>query len=238
MASTSAPRAGFRFWNAPRERLHEAFPDVLLMTTSYDDSFGLESEVKTMGAWCRSRPSLTRSASSGARRREEEGVVVSVAARTVPTPTWFVESDAIEARFLMGAMTAKYRQDGFPLLRARQVEQQQADRDRTVHRVEPRELCHLPRRRLHPLQRPRREPVPTIRLENYRDGMEDFAYACILEECIRRYEAKGERLTAREREWLAKAREALPVPETLVNTVAEYSRDPKAVTPGATASAR
>jgi len=73
------------------------------------------------------------------------------------------------------------------------------------------------------------KPVPTIRLENYRDGMEDFAYACILEECIRRYEAKGERLTAREREWLAKAREALPVPETLVNTVAEYSRDPKAV---------
>ncbi len=35
------------------------------------------------------------------------------------------------------------------------------------------------------------KPVPTIRLENFRDGLEDYAYTCILEDIVRRTEAKG-----------------------------------------------
>jgi hypothetical protein len=71
------------------------------------------------------------------------------------------------------------------------------------------------------------KPVPTIRLENYRDGLEDFAYACILEEIIRRHEASSETLSHEEKEWLEEARAGLPVPEVLVKTMSEYSHDPK-----------
>jgi hypothetical protein len=69
-------------------------------------------------------------------------------------------------------------------------------------------------------------PVPTIRLENYRDGLEDFAYACILEEIVRRYEARKEATTPAQATWLAEAKAALSVPEGLVKSMREYSRDP------------
>lgn len=71
------------------------------------------------------------------------------------------------------------------------------------------------------------KPVPTIRLENYRDGMEDFAYVCILEEIIRQQEARRAELSEVQRQWLAEATAALAVPETLVKTMSEYSHDPQ-----------
>jgi hypothetical protein len=69
-------------------------------------------------------------------------------------------------------------------------------------------------------------PLPTIRLENFRDGLDDYAYAVILEEIIRQREAKLASLSAPEKEWLAEAKAALPVPETLVKTMTAYSREP------------
>lgn len=77
--------------------------------------------------------------------------------------------------------------------------------------------------------RSRGKPVPTVRLENYRDGLEDFAYACILEGIIDRLEAKGAGLTGAQRRWLAQAHKTLPVPDGLVKTMGEYSRDPAAL---------
>jgi hypothetical protein len=73
------------------------------------------------------------------------------------------------------------------------------------------------------------KPVPTIRLENYRDGMEDFAYAKILESIIDKYAAKGESLTKDERKWLDEARRALVVPTALVEDMGHYSHDPQAL---------
>ena len=70
------------------------------------------------------------------------------------------------------------------------------------------------------------KPVPTIRLENFRDGLEDYAYVCILKEIIEKYEFKQESLLENEKKWLAEAK-ALGVPEGLVKTLKEYSRDPK-----------
>ena len=48
----------------------------------------------------------------------------------------------------------------------------------------------------------------------------------IATEIIRRFEGKGEALTAGQEKWLAGAKEALPVPETLVKTMREYSHNP------------
>lgn len=223
------PKEQFPLLERSARALRQAFPEVLLMTTSYDHSYGLDSEVKTIDAWCPLTPRFDPERVKRARAAGKKVWWYICCNPHRPYANWFVESDAIEARLLMGAMTAKYRPDGFlyyalakwnnnkpietgPFTEWNPVSYVTYHGDGSI-------LC----------SGPGGKPVPTIRLENYRDGMEDFAYACILEECIRRYEAKGERLTAREREWLAKAREALPVPETLVNTVAEYSRDPKAV---------
>ena len=136
-----------------------------------------------------------------------------------------MEYAAIESRLLMGAMTAKYRPDGFlyyslDIWNANQPIEtgpftQWNPVSWTTYHGDGSLIC----------AGPGDKPVPTIRLENYRDGMEDFAYACILEEAIRRVEARGE-LSEPEKAWLEEAKEAVVVPESLVKSMAEYSHDP------------
>ena len=64
-------------------------------------------------------------------------------------------------------------------------------------------------------------PLPTVRLENFRDGLEDYAYAAILKERI----AKSRGNEA----WLKRARELVAVPPTLVKSLSNFSDDPAAI---------
>ena len=61
-------------------------------------------------------------------------------------------------------------------------------------------------------------PLPTIRLENFRDGLEDLACFQALEEAVRRKEAAGA-ASEGDKAWLSKAKAALQVPEELVSSV-------------------
>ena len=208
--------------------LHEAFPEVLLLTTSYDHSYGLDSVVKSINAWC-PLTSVYDAARAGAAR--ETGRLVwwyICCAPHNPFANWFVEYAAIESRLLMGAMTAKYRPDGFlyyytdlwndnkgiasgPYTEWNPVSW-------TVYHGDG-SLFHCDKDG---------HPLPSIRLENYRDGMEDYAYACILEEAIRQVESR-ETITEADSAWLLKARKALNVPDSLVRNMGEYSHDPTAL---------
>ena len=67
-----------------------------------------------------------------------------------------------------------------------------------------------------------------MRLENFRDGLEDYAYARILEKTIAKVEASPE-LRAARAGWLQTARAALAVPEGVAKSLTEYTRDPAAV---------
>ena len=71
-------------------------------------------------------------------------------------------------------------------------------------------------------------PLPTIRLENFRDGLEDYAYVKKLEAMVAQVESKRE-LTPHQHAWLGEARKALAVPDSLVKSLSEYSRDPKSL---------
>lgn len=208
------------------QALRAAFPDVLLMTTSYDQSYGLDSIVKTIDAWC---PLTAQFDSGRAAQAREVGKRVwwyICCGPHNPYANWFVEYDAIEARLLMGAMTAKYRPDGFlyyaltiwndnePIESGPFTEWDPVSW--TVYHGDGSLIC----------SGAGGKPVPTIRLENYRDGMEDFAYACILEEIVRQYAAREDALAPREREWLDEARGASAVPDSLIRDLADFSRDP------------
>jgi len=208
------------------QALRKAFPEVLLMTTSYDHSFGLESCVKTIDAWCPLTPKFDMAKAEQVRAAGKSVWWYICCSPKNPYANWFVESDAIESRLLMGAMTAKYRPDGF-LYYALSIWNRNKPIESgpftdwnpvswTTYHGDGSLFC----------SGPDGKPVPTIRLENYRDGMEDFAYACILEECIRRVQAKP-KPTAAERRWLTTAQAALTVPTELVTTMGEYSHDPQ-----------
>jgi len=141
-----------------------------------------------------------------------------------PYANWFVEYPALDARLLQGAMTAKQRPDGF-LYYALTIWNENRPIDSgpftewnpvswTVYHGDG-SLFHCG---------PGGAPLPSIRLENYRDGMEDYAYVCLLEEAIRRVEAAG--AGGRRGRWLAEAKATLAPPESLVASMTEYSRDP------------
>ncbi len=221
------PKEQFGLLERSAQALRQAFPEVLLMTTSYDHSFGLDSVVKTIDAWCPLTPSFDLERAAQARATGRKVWWYICCGPHNPHANWFVEYAAIEARLLMGAMTAKYRPDGF-LYYATAIWNDNKPIETgpftewnpvswTTYHGDGSLLC----------AGPGGKPVPTIRPENYRAGMEDYAYACILEEIVRRYEAKGNALSAQQRQWLAQAREALVVPDSLVKTMASYSRDPQ-----------
>ncbi len=220
------PKEEFQSLEDAAKALKQAFPEVLLMTTAYDNSYGMDSVVKSMDAWCPLTPSFDPKNATTARAGGRKVWWYICCGPHNPFANWFVEYHAIEARLLMGAMTAKYHPDGFlyyslaywntnkpistgPFTDWNPVSWGAYHGDGSI-------LCCGPGG----------VPVPTIRLENYRDGLEDFAYAKILEEIIRKYDGKGDSQTSDERKWLADARKALVVPEALVKTMESYSRDP------------
>jgi hypothetical protein len=182
--------------------------------------------VKTIDAWCPLTPRFDPKRAARARAAGKKVWWYICCGPRNPYANWFVEYAAIEARLLMGAMTAKQRPDGFlyyslsiwnenepvttgPFTAWNPVSWKTYHGDGSL-------LC----------SGPGGKPVPTIRLENYRDGLEDFAYACILEEIVRRHEARKKTLTPQEEQWLSDAKAALPVPETLVKSMRDFSRDP------------
>ena len=210
--------------------LREAFPEVLLMTTSYDATYGADSVVKTIDAWCPLTPTYQKTVDKIPAARAAGKYVWWYICCVPHTPftNWFVEQDVIESRLLMGAQTAKFRPDGF-LYYFTDIWKDNTGIDcaagpfttwnpvswTTYHGDGSLFYCDIDG-----------NPLPSMRLENYRDGQEDYAYFCILEEAVRQVKAK-ENLTEAEAAWLKEAEAALVVPETLVKGMDDYSRDPR-----------
>ena len=62
--------------------------------------------------------------------------------------------------------------------------------------------------------------MATLRLENYRDGLEDYAYAAMLRRAVAAHpNAK----------WASAALRLAQVPKSVMESMTEYSLDPKAV---------
>lgn len=125
----------------------------------------------------------------------------------------------------MGALAAKYRPDGFLFYYLTFWPKTVPIRSGPYTEWNPRSWRTSHGDGSWVCMREGRLPVPTIRLENYRDGLEDYAYVRILEETVRSKEERSD-LTELDRQWLARARAALEIPKELVASLTEYSRDP------------
>ena len=121
-----------------------------------------------------------------------------------PYPTSYIETPVIVTRLLMGAMTAKYRPDGYLYY---SVSHWNATKPITSG-----PFTDWPALSLPPdfngdgcwvCVGPDGIPLSTLRLENFRDGLEDFAYVKLIE-------ARGEKVE---------------VPEAVVKSVTEYTFD-------------
>ena len=70
-------------------------------------------------------------------------------------------------------------------------------------------------------------PLPTLRLENFRDGLEDYAYAKLLEQKLG--EVENGKLTMKNVDgavWRGRAHKLLDVPRKVVDTMTNYTDDP------------
>ena len=209
--------------------LKRLFPTVPLLTTTRDHSFGLESGVTAMDGWTPLTPHYDPAKAAAARDRGKAVWWYICCGPAHPWANWFIEYPAIDTRLLMGAMTAKYRPDGFLYYAITRWPNNDAPiKDGPFTSWDPASyrdfngdgslLCPGPGGR----------PLATIRLENFRDGLEDYAYARILEATLAAKRAAGGP-SADDAAWIERAEAALRVPEDVVEDLTRFTRDPDVI---------
>ena len=179
-----------------------------------------------MDAWCPLTPRFDMEKAAAARAAGKEVWWYICCGPRHPHANMFVEYPAIEGRLLMGAMTAKYRPDGFLYYQISIWNSEKPIDSGPFTDWNPRSWTTFHGDGSWTCVGPGRTPLPTIRLENFRDGLEDYAYARILQQMIDRV-GKSSLPKVRREKWVTEARALLTVPEELVNSMKEYSRDPK-----------
>ena len=111
-----------------------------------------------------------------------------------PYPNIFVDSPQIEIRLLMGAMTAKYRPDGFLYYETtnwRKHGNPQSLGEEVFTDWNPNSFGHVNGDGYWFYRGPDDIPLPSIRVEGFRDGLEDYAYHEILRGKVEAAKAAG-----------------------------------------------
>ena len=208
--------------------LKQEFPQVFIMTTAISRSYGLTSGMPAIDAWC---PIISRYFPEQAQQVRQQGKQVwwYICMDPVhPYPNMMVEYPALEGRLLMGAMTAKYRPDGFLYYQISLWPEKPLTAKVFTD--------WIPGGKVAPAGfngdgswvccGPDLTPVSTIRLENFRDGLEDYAYYLILEKLYRQA-AQARGLTPAQQTWLTAALPALSVPDNVVKSTQDYAVAPE-----------
>ena len=134
----------------------------------------------------------------------------------------FIECQAIEGRMLMGAQAVKYRPDGFLYYQTMLWNAKRCIESGPFTDWNPRTYRENNGDGSWTCAGPDCTPVPTIRLENFRDGLEDYAYAKILEAKLAARADKND-------DWSRKAKKLLSVPRELVDSITNFSDEPAAL---------
>ena len=207
--------------------LKQEFPGVTVMTTTYDNTYGEGSVIKSMDAFCPLTPSFDPAGVVPARQKGKKVWWYTCCGPHHPHLNTFIEYPAIEGRLLMGAMTAKYRPDGY-LYYQISIWNSKPITKGPFTDFDPRSWTTYHGDGSWTCPGPDGTPLPTVRLENFRDGLEDYAYVRTLEATIAKVEASDE-LRAGRGGWLARAKALLEVPADVLASKTEYTHDPAAL---------
>jgi len=193
------------------------FPEVPFMTTANNRS----GELTSWDWYC---GSIVRYEAYREMRKKGKQVWWYICCNpSAPYPNIFVDSPAIDIRLLMGAMTAKYRPDGFLYYEiTRWQPRDPKPLGKELYTAwEPNTLGDVNGDGYWFYLGPDRIPLPSLRVENFRDGLEDYAYYEIL-----RRKVEETRNGVGNVEWRQEAEAALKVPESLVKSLTEFNRNP------------
>ena len=207
------------------EFLKAEFPGVMVMTTTKDNSYGLQSPIKSMDAFCPLISEYNPDKAAQARALGKQVWWYICCGPHHPYPNMFIECPAIEGRLLMGAMTARYRPDGFLYYQTSIWNSRKPIDTGPFTNWDPRSWRDYHGDGSWTCVGPDGTPLPTIRLENFRDGLEDYAYYRILETTVAKVQASPQ-LQAQYAQWLIKAKGLLAVPNEIVTSRTEFTYDP------------
>ncbi|HOB74597.1 MAG TPA: DUF4091 domain-containing protein [Phycisphaerae bacterium] len=210
--------------------VHQRYPGLKTMTTAYDRSFGRDTGLReAVDIWV---PLTSHYNLEEARRLRAEGKDMwwYVCLRPhEPYANWFIEYPAIHARLLLGCMSYKYEVGGFLyyLIAGWQNNHRPIDsgpytkwnpgscddRHGRVANGDGSLICPGPD-----------GPLSTIRLENIRDGLEDYEYLYALARIVDQIKLLP--ATAQGSAFVDKANALLSVPPAVVHTLTDYTLEP------------
>lgn len=201
-------------------KLKGKFPEIPFATTAYDDSFGTGIHLREMDIFI---PQTVKFDSARAARSRDEGHKVwwyYACDQRAPLANAFTEGQPIEQRLLMGAMSAKWRPDGFLYYQMAYFNSLDCVTSGPYTSWNPRSWWNQHGDASWVAVGPGGKPLSTQRFENFRDGLEDLWYA----ELLRRKLAANPSAP-----WAARAKALLEVPRSVVDTLSNYTDDAKAV---------
>ena len=240
------PKERFPEIRAAVAEIKRAFPGIPVSTTAVDRDYGVGSPLDGVDWFCPLTCDYNLQKADASRKAGHKVWWYVCCGPLPPYANMFVECSAVEVRSLMGAQAVKFRPDGFLYYQ-------------TVVWNSPRCITSGPFTDWNPRSYettngdgslvcagPDGTPVPTIRLENFRDGLEDYAYAKILEQKLKDLGEDCSQMTTNDNcsqianvnstvqpsnraSWVRRARKALAVPREVVDTLANFNDDPAAL---------
>ena len=234
------PASSFKNMATAAKVMKEEFPEVAIMTTAKDKRLGADgSPLGEIDIFC---PPTCWWNPAQVERARREGRQVWWYFCNDPASPWAnttLEGPPCEIRSLMGAQTQKFKPDGFLYYATCNWNAKEPIKEGPFTKWEPRSYgpyhgdgqwtC---------CGGPDNMPIPTIRLENFRDGVEDLWYVRTLEklyaarrdkEMVPEEKILKEGGVVAESDWCRRARELLAVPNGVVKSLREFSTDPAVI---------
>ena len=204
------------------KELKEALPGVPVSTTAYDHEFGVGTALDVMDWFTPLTPKFDKEKAAASRAAGHQVWWYICCGPKTPYANMFIECPAMEGRLLMGAQTVRMRPDGFLYYQITIWNSKRCITAGPFTDWDPRSWTTYHGDGSWTCVGPDGRPLPTIRLENFRDGLEDYAYAKLLE-------AKLAARAGRDDGWSRKAKALLDVPRDVMDTMTNYTDDPAAV---------
>ena len=221
------------------EILKEELPGVPIATTAYDHEFGVGTPLDVMDWFTPLTPKFDPTKAAKSRAQGHQVWWYICCFPHAPQANMFIECPAIEGRILMGAATVRQRPDGFLYYQISLWNSPRCITSGPFTDWTPRSWTKYHGDGSWTCVGPDGRPLPTVRLENFRDGLEDFAYAKLLEQKLKiqvqnagsmshNDDARSDQPPNRA-DWTRRAQSALAVPPDVIQSMTQFTGDPATI---------
>ena len=202
--------------------LKTALPGVPVATTAYDGAYGVGTALGDVDWFTPLTPSYDAAKADVARAQGHRVWWYVCMAPKAPRANMFVECQPIEGRLLMGAQSVRMKPDGFLYYQISIWNSSRCITSGPFTDWTPRSWRTYNGDGSWTCVGPDGTPLSTVRLENFRDGLEDYAYAVELERKLNACQDKDS-------DWARQARELLDVPSEVMIDMQNFTDSPDAV---------